>query len=74
MDYSALFRSALVALLRNKMRSMLTVMGITIGIAAVICVVAVSVLSQFAITKAVTGSKSAAPEAAISWFNRLASR
>src|ERR1700736_1420901 len=41
MDYSALLRSALVALLRNKMRSLLTVMGITIGIAAVICVVAI---------------------------------
>jgi len=41
MNYSALFRSALVALLRNKMRSVLTVLGITIGIAAVICVVAI---------------------------------
>ena len=38
MNYGALFRSALVALLRNKMRSVLTVLGITIGIAAVICV------------------------------------
>ena len=41
MNYGALFRSALVALLRNKMRSILTVLGITIGIAAVICVVAI---------------------------------
>ena len=41
MNYAALFRSALVALLRNKMRSILTVLGITIGIAAVICVVAI---------------------------------
>ena len=41
MNYTALFRSALVALLRNKMRSVLTVLGITIGIAAVICVVAI---------------------------------
>jgi putative ABC transport system permease protein len=46
LDYSALFRSALVALLRNKMRSMLTVMGITIGIAAVICVVAIGKAGQ----------------------------
>jgi putative ABC transport system permease protein len=46
MDYSALLRSALVALLRNKMRSMLTVMGITIGIAAVICVVAIGKAGQ----------------------------
>ena len=38
MDYAALFRSALVALLRNKLRSVLTVLGITIGIAAVNCV------------------------------------
>jgi len=35
-----------VALLRNKMRSMLTVMGITIGIAAVICVVAIGKAGQ----------------------------
>ena len=34
MNYGALFRSALVALLRNKMRSILTVLGITIAIAA----------------------------------------
>jgi putative ABC transport system permease protein len=33
-------------LLRNKMRSMLTVMGITIGIAAVICVVAIGKAGQ----------------------------
>jgi hypothetical protein len=39
-NYGALFRSALVALLRNKMRSILTVLGITIGIAAVIGVMA----------------------------------
>ena len=41
MNYPALLRSALVALLRNKMRSILTILGITIGIAAVICVVAI---------------------------------
>ena len=46
MDYAALFRSALVALLRNKMRSILTVLGITIGIAAVICVVAIGNAGQ----------------------------
>ena len=46
MDYLALLRSALVALLRNKMRSSLTVMGITIGIAAVICVVAIGKAGQ----------------------------
>src|SRR5580765_8943067 len=45
-NYSALFRSALVALLRNKMRSVLTVLGITIGIAAVICVVAIGRAGQ----------------------------
>jgi len=37
-NYSALLRSALVALLRNKMRSVLTVLGITIGIAALVAV------------------------------------
>ena len=46
MNYGALFRSALVALLRNKMRSLLTVLGITIGIAAVICVVAIGKAGQ----------------------------
>lgn len=46
MNYVALFRSALVALLRNKMRSLLTVLGITIGIAAVICVVAIGKAGQ----------------------------
>jgi putative ABC transport system permease protein len=43
---AALLRSALVALLRNKMRSVLTVLGITIGIAAVICVVAIGKAGQ----------------------------
>jgi len=41
MNYMALLASALWALLRNKTRSLLTVLGITIGIAAVICVVAI---------------------------------
>ena len=36
----------MVALLRNKMRSSLTVLGITIGIAAVICVVAIGKAGQ----------------------------
>ena len=46
MDYAALIRSSLIALLRNKMRSLLTVMGIMIGIAAVICVVAIGKAGQ----------------------------
>jgi putative ABC transport system permease protein len=46
MDYPALFQSAMTALLRNKMRSILTVLGITIGIAAVICVVAIGKAGQ----------------------------
>src|SRR5207248_7577719 len=46
LNYAALLRSALVALLRNKMRSILTVLGITIGIAAVICVVAIGKAGQ----------------------------
>jgi len=41
-----MLRSALVALLRNKMRSALTVLGIMIGIAAVICVVAIGQAGQ----------------------------
>ena len=46
MNHAALLRSALLSLLRNKMRSLLTVLGITIGIAAVICVVAVGEAGQ----------------------------
>jgi len=45
-NYTGLLRSALVALLRNKLRSVLTVLGITIGIAAVICVVAIGKAGQ----------------------------
>jgi putative ABC transport system permease protein len=46
MDYIALLASSVWALLRNKMRSLLTVLGITIGIAAVICVVAIGKAGQ----------------------------
>jgi putative ABC transport system permease protein len=46
MDYGALLSIALRALLRNKIRSLLTVLGITIGIAAVICVVAIGNAGQ----------------------------
>jgi putative ABC transport system permease protein len=44
--YQALLGSAAWALLRNKLRSLLTVLGITIGIAAVICVVAIGKAGQ----------------------------
>ena len=46
MNHLALLRSALLALMRNKTRSLLTVLGITIGIAAVICVVAIGTAGQ----------------------------
>src|SRR5258707_923204 len=46
MNRAALLRSAVWSLLRNKMRSLLTVLGITIGIAAVICVVAIGKAGQ----------------------------
>ncbi len=46
MNYEALLRSALRAMVRNKMRSALTVLGITIGIGAVICVVAIGNAGQ----------------------------
>jgi putative ABC transport system permease protein len=46
MNHWALLRSASRALLRNKARSLLTVLGITIGIAAMICVVAVGEAGQ----------------------------
>jgi len=45
-NYLALLASSVFALLRNKMRSVLTVLGITIGIAAVICVVAIGKAGQ----------------------------
>jgi putative ABC transport system permease protein len=41
MDPLAIIREALKTLLRNKLRSTLTVLGVTIGIGAVICVVAI---------------------------------
>lgn len=46
MNYQALLGSAVWALLRNKLRSSLTVLGIMIGIAAVICVVAIGRAGQ----------------------------
>ncbi len=46
MNHLALLTSSVRALLRNKMRSVLTVLGITIGIAAVICVVAIGKAGQ----------------------------
>ena len=46
MNYGALLGSSVYALVRNKMRSLLTVLGITIGIAAVICVVAIGKAGQ----------------------------
>ncbi|HEY5162849.1 MAG TPA: ABC transporter permease, partial [Terriglobales bacterium] len=41
MSPRSIFREAFKALTRNKMRSTLTVLGIMIGIGAVICVVAI---------------------------------
>ena len=46
MNHIALLQSAIHALARNKARSLLTVLGITIGIAAVICVVAIGKAGQ----------------------------
>ena len=46
MNYWALLGSSVWTLLRNRMRSVLTVLGITIGIAAVICVVAIGKAGQ----------------------------
>jgi ABC-type antimicrobial peptide transport system permease subunit len=46
MDYTALLLVSLRALLRSKTRSLLTVLGITIGIAAVIGVVALGTAAQ----------------------------
>jgi putative ABC transport system permease protein len=46
MNHLALLHSAVWALMRNKTRSLLTVLGITIGIAAVICVVAIGKAGQ----------------------------
>ncbi len=46
MDFAGLLGSATWSLLRNKLRSLLTVLGITIGIAAMICVVAIGKAGQ----------------------------
>ena len=46
MNRLALVRAAVWALMRNKTRSLLTVLGITIGIAAIICVVAIGQAGQ----------------------------
>jgi putative ABC transport system permease protein len=46
MNYEAIVRSAFLSMIRNKMRSALTVLGITIGIGAVICVVAIGHAGQ----------------------------
>ena len=46
MDSAALFGASVGSLLRNKLRSSLTILGITIGIAAVICVVAIGKAGQ----------------------------
>jgi putative ABC transport system permease protein len=46
MNHLDLLESSLRALLRNRTRSLLTVLGITIGIAAVICVVAIGKAGQ----------------------------
>ncbi len=46
MNYVALLHSSVWTLFRNKLRSLLTVLGITIGIAAVICVVAIGKAGQ----------------------------
>jgi putative ABC transport system permease protein len=46
MNHLALLRSSVSALTRNKVRSLLTILGITIGIAAVICVVAIGKAGQ----------------------------
>jgi putative ABC transport system permease protein len=51
MNYFGIIESSLLALLRNKMRSALTVLGITIGIAAVICVVAIGQAGQAQVEK-----------------------
>ena len=46
MESTTLLSSAIASLMRNKLRSALTVLGITIGIAAVICVVAIGRAGQ----------------------------
>jgi putative ABC transport system permease protein len=46
MNYEAIVRSAFLSMIRNKTRSALTVLGITIGIGAVICVVAIGNAGQ----------------------------
>ena len=51
MDYGSIFRVALQALARNKMRSILTMLGIIIGVGAVIAMVGVGQGAQAAVQK-----------------------
>src|SRR5579859_1458132 len=46
LEFLGLLASSVWALLRNKLRSVLTILGITIGIAAVMCVVAIGKAGQ----------------------------
>jgi putative ABC transport system permease protein len=52
MDLIGMLGAAVWSLLRNKLRSLLTVLGITIGIAAVICVIAIGNAGQARVEKA----------------------
>ena len=52
MDLIATLGAAIWSLLRNKLRSLLTVLGITIGIAGVICVIAIGNAGQARVEKA----------------------
>ena len=46
MNYTALFRSSLWVLLRNRTRSLLIILGVSIGIASVVCILAISGAAQ----------------------------
>ncbi len=55
MNYSNLFRIAIRALIRNKLRAFLTMLGIIIGVASVIAMLAIGEGSKVNITKEMSG-------------------
>jgi putative ABC transport system permease protein len=61
MDRREVIRVALRTLARNKLRTALTLLGITIGISAVICTVAIGQGGQAAIQEATSTACAPAP-------------
>jgi len=61
MDFMNTFRLALRALARNKMRSALTMLGIIIGVGAVIAVVSIGQGAQYLVQQGIAANSIGAP-------------